>query len=58
MNAKDPAAVGFPEIEPDEGFSVSPRGSLPERMAKLYGADPPFTEITALYALPIVAGGK
>jgi hypothetical protein len=58
MNGNDPAFSGLPEIEPDSGFRVRPFGSLPERMAKLYGADPPFTEITALYALPIVAGGR
>ena len=27
-------------------------------MAKLYGAVPPLTVITAFYALPTVAGGK
>ncbi len=45
---KVPEAVGVPLTSPVEGFSVSPAGSVPLPIEKVYGAVPPVTAIAPL----------
>jgi hypothetical protein len=35
VNAKEPTSNGLPEIVPDAAFSLSPRGNLPDVIAKV-----------------------
>ena len=50
-----PAVVGVPVIAPVEGFSVSPGGSEPLTMEKVYGGTPPVATSAELYGTPTCA---
>ena len=54
----DPAAVGVPEITPDE-LRLKPAGRVPELTDQLYGGVPPVAARVTLYAeltTPTVSG--
>jgi hypothetical protein len=52
-----PAPVGVPVIAPVLLLKLKPKGSVPEVIVHRKGLVPPDSLITALYAVPAVAGG-
>jgi len=52
VNDAVPAAVGAPEITPEEAARVTPTGSEPEMTLQVYGVVPPLACSVAEYAVP------
>jgi hypothetical protein len=58
VKSNDPAALGFPAMLPVVAFKLRPGGKEPDRTENWYGEVPPWTDITALYAVPWTALGS
>lgn len=58
VKSNDPATLGFPLMLPVVAFKLRPGGKEPDRTENWYGEEPPWTDITALYAVPWTAFGR
>jgi len=57
VKLKEPAAVGVPEMAPDDADSVRPTGKAPELTLQVYGVVPPVASNVVEYAVAVWPDG-